>query len=454
MTTMPLPAATSMPSPAAPVIGVAPDVLGLLKRVRRRGLAALAMWLAMAIAWSVWAPISGAVVGAGLVKVEANRQTITHRDGGIVAKVLVREGQKVTKGQTIVVLEDVRLDSSVELLEAQLATELLRRSRLEAETAQAASWNPPKPAAAAKIEAARLREAVQRERSAFDARRRTLQGQLAAIRTQIADTEAEMAARDRDAKASTGALALLNEELEQNEALLKDNFVNKSRILTIKRGIAEYESRIEGAQAERLQARAKRTELEGRQQSVVDAYVQTAALELRESTARVVDFEEKVRSGRDTAGRQVVVAPSDGRLVDLKVNTPGSAVGPREPIVDIVPSNVPLLIEARVAADAISDVRRDLDAEVRLLAYRQRNTALLLGKVVNVSADALVEPRSGTPYFAVQVEVSPQALAKAGQLELLPGMAAEVFIKTAERSVLDFLMDPLTSAMRRSFREH
>lgn len=451
MTTMLQPASATLPAPPATA---APDVLGLLERVRRRGLAALAVWAAVAIAWSVWAPISGAVVGSGLVKVEANRQTITHRDGGIVAKVLVREGQKVTTGQTLVVLEDVRLDSSVELLEAQLAAELLRRSRLEAETAQAANWSPPQPKIAGKVDPTRLREAVQRERAAFDARRRTLHGQLAAIRTQIADTEAEMAARERDAKASTGALALLNEELEQNEALLKDNFVNKARVLTIKRGIAEYESRVEGAQAERLQARGKRTELEGRLQAVVDAYVQTAALELREVSARVVDFEEKVRSGRDTAGRQVVVAPSDGRLVDLKVNTPGSAIGPREPIVDIVPSNVPLVIEARVAADAISDVRPGLEAEVRLLAYRQRNTAMLLGKVTNVSADALVEPRSGAPYFAVHVEVSPQALAKAGQLELLPGMAAEVFIKTAERSVLEFLLDPLTAAMRRSFREH
>jgi len=200
--------------------------------------------------------------------------------------------------------------------------------------------------------------------------------------------------------------------------------------------------------------RGRRTELEGRLGAVVDAYVQTAALELREATSRVVDLEERLRASRDTAGKQIVVAPNDGRLVDLKVNTPGSAVGPREPIVDIVPSNVPLLVEARVAADAISEVRPGQDAEVRLLAYRQRNTSLLIGKVSNVSADALVDPRSGAPYFSVQVEVSPEALAKAGQLALQPGMAAEVFIKTSDRSALDFLLDPLTSAMRRSFREH
>ena len=444
-------AASSIGQRPAPV--AAPDVRGLLRRLRWLGIAALGVWAAVAVAWAVWAPISGAVVGGGLVKVEANRQTVTHRDGGVVAKVLVREGETVKKGQPILALEDVRVDSSVELLKSQLAAELLRRSRLEAEVTQAATWKPPK--LAVRADPARVREAALRERAAFDARRRTLQGQLAAIRTQITDTDAEMAARERDAKGSADALALLREELAQNEELLKENFVNKSRVLTIRRGIAEYESRIEGSQAERLQARAKRTELEGRLAAAVDAYVQAAALELRETAGRIVDFEERLRASEDAAGKQLVVAPSDGRLVDLKVNTPGSALGPREPIVDIVPSNLPLIVEARVAADAIGDVRPGLDAEVRLLAYRQRNASLLLGKVANVSADALVEPRSGAPYFAVQVEVSPEALAKAGeQMHLQAGMAAEVFIKTSDRSPLDFLMDPLTSAMRRAFREH
>ena len=162
MTTMQQPA-VAMPSSAASAPSAAPDVLGLLWQVRWRGLLALSVWAAAALAWSLWAPISGAVVGGGLVKVEANRQTITHRDGGIVAKVLVREGQKVAKGQPLVVLEDVRLDSSVELLEAQLAAEQLRRSRLEAETAQAARWTAPQLTTTGKVEPARLRETVDRK---------------------------------------------------------------------------------------------------------------------------------------------------------------------------------------------------------------------------------------------------------------------------------------------------
>lgn len=430
------------------------DVRALLVRLRRAGLAALAVWLLAFVLWALFAPISGAVVAGGLVKVEANRQSVSHRDGGIVAKVLVREGQQVRRGDTLIVLEDARVDSSVDLLEAQLAAEQLRRRRLEAEASFKPNWVAPPPDAAGADRDGRLREAAAREHSAFEARRRTLQGQLDSVRSQIADTETEMRAHERDGAAASEALSLLREELASNEALLQENFVNRARILTLRRGVAEYESRIAAGRAEFSQARQKRTELEGRLATIRDAYVEQATDELREAGARIVDLEERLRAGRDTAGRQVITAPTDGRLVDLRVNTVGSAVGPREPIVDIVPSGEPLVVEAKVAAEAVSDVRPGLDAEVKLLAYRHRADNMLDARVVHVSADALVDQRSGLPYFAVQVEVAAAALAEAGDdVVLLPGMAAEVYIKTAERTPLRFLIDPLTSGMRRSFRE-
>jgi HlyD family type I secretion membrane fusion protein len=439
-----------VPAPAAAADG---DVGALLRRLRRQGLVALAVWLLGFGLWSTLAPISGAVVGPGFVKVEANRLTVSHRDGGIVAKVPVREGEIVHRGQTLVVLEDARIDSSVDLLEAQLATERLRQSRLEAEAALKPAW-APQAAASGTTDATRLREALGRERSAFEARRRTLQGQQESIRSQMLDAETEIKAHDRDAAAATEALRLMRDELASNERLLEENFVNRTRVLALRRGVAEYESRIEASRADQAQARQRRTELEGKLGSVRDAYVQQATEDLREATARIVDMEERLRAGRDSAQRQVVVAPTDGRLVGLKVNTPGSALGPREPIVDIVPSDVPLVVEARVSAQSVSDIVPGLPAEVKLLAYSQRTSGMLDAKVVQVSADALLDERSGLHFFAVQVEVSPEALERAQHGPLLPGMAAEVYIKTHERTALEFLLEPLTAAMRRSFREH
>jgi len=430
-----------------------PDVATLLKRWRLQGAMAVALWLLLFVGWAMLAPISGAVVGGGLVKVEANRQTVTHRDGGIVAKVMVREGQIVTKGQPLILLEDMRVDSTVDLLEAQLVAERLRQSRLEAEAAQRPAWTPPPMAGTGPV-SARTTEAVARERSAFDARRRTLQGQLDSVTGQMTDTEAEIKAHQRNNVASAEALKILREEVASNEQLLQENFVNRTRVMTLKRGLSDYESRIESTEAELSKARQRKAELSGRLSSLRLAYVQTATEELREAAARIVDMEEKMRAGRDAADRQVVMAPAAGRLVDLRVNTVGSAVGAREPIVDIVPSDVPLVVETKVAADAVAEVRVGQQAEVRLLGTKRRSQDLLAGQVTRVSADALVDQRTGMPYFAVQVEIppTPDMLATGGGL--MPGMSAEVYIKTSDRTALQFLMEPLTAGLRRSFREH
>ncbi len=448
------------PIPQNPAPGVdEDDVRKLLARLRRAGLLAVAVWLVAMVVWSTWAPISGAVVAGGLVKVEANRQTVSHRDGGIVAKVLVREGQQVKKGDTLILLEDARIDSSVDLLVAQLETEKLRKSRLEAEVAFRPTWTPSAEQRQLAAQDARVREALARESATFEARRRTVLGQMDSARGQKRDAESEVAARLRDRVATAEAMRLLKEELASNEALLEQNFVNRTRVMQFKRGVSEYESRIQANEAELAQAQQRVSELDGRMQSLQDAYKQTAAEELREVTGRVIDLEERLRASRDTAGRQTVVAPADGRLIDLRVNTVGSAIGPREPIVDLVPADAPLVVEVRVGADAIGDLHPGLDAEVQLLPYRQRSTDLIDGKVLRVSADALTEERSGIAYFSVQVELSQESLAKASkaygaELAVLPGMAAEAYIKTSTRTPLDFLLSPLTSGIRRSFREH
>lgn len=445
-------------SGAAP-IAAGPDLPLLLARWRRGGLWALGLWALAALLWFMLAPISGAVVGSGTVKVEANRQTVSHRDGGIVARVLVREGQIVKQGETLVVLQDARIDSTVDLLQAQLLAERLRAARLEAERALQPRWSPPAMASqAAQAQQAaqapaRSAEALARERSAFEARRRSLDRQLDSLRAQIVDIDNEIQAHRRNDIASTEALALLREEIASNEALARENFVNRSRVLTLRRGVADYEARIETARAEGAQARQRRAELEGRADSLRAAYVQQASEELREAGARIVDLEERLRAGADAAGRQVITAPVAGRLVGLKVNTVGSALGPREPVVDIVPADVPLVVETRVAAEAVGELRPGLQAEVRLLGARQREVPLLDGQVVQVSADALTDPRTGLSYFAVLVEVPPAAWAGVG-VALLPGMATEVYITTSERTALEFLLEPLTAGLRRSFREH
>jgi HlyD family type I secretion membrane fusion protein len=432
------------------------DTQAVLATWRRRGVWAIVAWVGLFALWAVTAPISGSVVGSGVVRVEHNRQTVSHRDGGIVAEILVREGQTVRAGEALVALTDARVDSGVDLLEAQLAAENLRRSRLGAEVEARPTWAPPEGIAtnARAATAVRVREALARERAAFEARRHALDGQLDSLRKQRADTDAEMQAHRRNIAAAQDALKLLREETASNEALLQENFVNRTRVLALKRGVADYESRIQTAEADLAQARQHRSELEGRGEALRLAYVQTAAEELRESSVRIVDFEERLRTGRDDAGRQVVTAPVAGRLVSLRVNTVGSAIGPREPIVDIVPSQEPLVFDTRVGSAAVAELAPGQKADIRLLGARQRQSALLPGRVTQVSADSLTDQRSGAPYFAVSVQVEPGDVEQAGLPTLKPGMVAEVYIQTRERTAIEFLLDPLLDGMRRAFREH
>lgn len=428
------------------------DLPSMLMRWRRRGLVALAVWLLLFCTWVALAPVSGAAMGQGVFKVADNRKSVTHRDGGIVAQIHVREGDVVRVGQPLLTLEDVRLDASADLLLAQLDAERLRESRLMAESLLMPAWRPEATPGLAEV-ARRAPEALKRERGSFAARRSALEAQLAAARGQAADAEQEIAAHQQNLKSSAEGARLAREELASNEALLKENYVNRVRVTTLQRTVVEYESRLHAIEAELAQARQARAEIAGRLATVPQAYAQSATDDLRESTGRIVELQARLRAADDTSARQVVVAPVAGRLVDLRIHTAGSAIGPREPIVDIVPEGEALVAEVRLSADAVSGVRAGLTADIRLPGHALRHLGMLEGQVLKVSADALTDPRSGLPYFTVQVAPTAESLQALGSEKIGAGMAVEVFVNTSRRTPLEFLFDPMTSGLRRAFRD-
>lgn len=433
--------------------GIAPDLRERQMRITRRGIAILAAWLLLFGVWAVWAPISGGVVASGLVKVEADRRSVSHRDGGTVSAIRVKEGQTVRQGDVLVELDDVRVDASVGLLRAQLAADRLRQSRLEAEAAGTDRWSMPPALAQEFADVARFAEQAAKERATFDARRSNVLAQIDGERRQADDTRTEIAVRLRERENARKAMALMQEELALNQKLQQENYVNRTRVMGLQRAVSEYESRQLNNEAERAQAQQRLGALEARMRALRDALVQAAAEELREVGARISDAEQRLRASNDDQSRQKIVAPESGRLVNLRVNTVGSAIGPREPVVDIVPAGTPLQIELRLAPDAAADVTPGTAAEVRPLTAQSRYNKLLTGTVTQVSADSLEDERSGAAYVAVRVQVDTSALPP-GAPPLQPGMAAEVYIKVAERTPLGFLVEPVAAYFRRGFREH
>jgi epimerase transport system membrane fusion protein len=418
----------------------------------RAGVLIIALGIAGFAAWAALAPLSGAIIAPGFVKIDLNRKVVQHLEGGIVREIRVRDGEQVRQGQALVVIEDVRVDATMDQLSTQLIAERAKAARLVAEAAYA-----PKPVFSSDIlrreNELKVAETLERERALFQARRAAVESQIALLRRQVREGGDEAAALNDQIAAEGRAIALQREELKANEDLLRQNYVQKTRVLTLQRAVAEYEAKHGEHRAELAKARQRTSELDLRILSAQNAYKQTAIDELKDATARIFDVEERLRPSQDAAQRQQVMAPIAGEVVGLRVFSPGAAVGPRDVLMEIVPTDKTLIIEARIRPEDINHVHAGSEADIRLTAYKQRTTPLVQGTVSYVSGDRLLDTQTGAPYYVVHIGVPPGALADAGNLKLQAGMPAEIFIRTDERTAFDYLLAPVTSYLRRGMRE-
>ncbi len=399
------------------------------------------------------APLAGAVVASGVVKVTDNHKSVQHLEGGIVKEIRVRNGDRVTTGQTLIVLEDERANAGLDLLAGQWDAAAAKAARLQAERDF-----KPEPVfperLRARAEDAKVAELLRMESSLFQTKRTALERQLKSLDDQIAEVDREQNSLQAQLGAEKEASRLLGEEVRANEAGQQQQVVTKVQVLSLKRAQQErlaHQAELGGVIA---RSRQRMEELRSRAAAFRSQYTQAAADELTTVKSLLSDLEEKQRPSRDAVNRQAIVAPIAGQVVDLQVFTVGGVVRPGERLLDIVPDSEPLLIEARVGLDDIDDLRLEQAADIRLTAYPIRTTPLLHGVVRYISADQLSDPRTGTQHYIAQVAVDASSLKVAGDgVHLQPGMRAELFIKTGERTVLDYLLEPVAATLRRALRE-
>jgi HlyD family type I secretion membrane fusion protein len=424
------------------------ELVAWKRQARGLGLV-LAVFAGACVLWASLAPLSGAIIAAGVVKTEQNRKTVQHQEGGIVAAILVKEGQRVKAGEPLVEIGDVRVSASNSIFIDRLASESVRRARLQAELmlAPVFSFTPPDGGAEAAA------EYLARERALFTAQRRSLEQQEVVLRTQVQETERQMQAQDSQIAATQAALDSAREELEMNRNLVKEGFIQRTRLLALERVVSDYESRLGEFQGNLAQARQRIEDYRLRIVLSRNQYQQKAAAELKEAVAKIDELQQQLRATTDQVDRLVVRSPVDGAVMGLRVTAPGQAIGPRDPILDVVPLEEKLVVEARVKPDDVDHVRLGSDAEVRLTAYEQRKMPKLMGKVVSVSPDRLTDPQSGMSWFTIQVEVDLGPLKDTPNVSMQTGMAAEVFVTTPNRSLLDYLLQPLLDTARRGMRE-
>lgn len=420
-----------------------------LRRLKQHALIPLAIAGGMLVLWCSVAPLSGAVIASGRLKVELNRKTVQHQEGGIVRKILVKDGELVRAGQPLIVIGDVRNDAELSLLQDQLSAERIRNARASAEAALATSFQAP----AGLTDATRANEHLAREQALFDSRRRTLNEQVASLNAQVHDAQAQAEALARQIESTEISAKLAGEELALNEKLVSQGYVQRSRLLQLQRDAADYRSRISEAQSELSLARQRAGEVQARIAQARNQYQQLATDESKESAARVRELEERLRPSRDQADRQYVRAPVDGKVMSLHVSATGEVVAPREPLLDIVPTGEKLVVEAHIRPQDINSVREGSAAEVRLSSFDARTTPLLAGEVVFVSPDLVTAPDNGQTWFVATVEVDATALAALPGMRLQAGMPAELFVTTPARTLFQYLAKPFTAFAAHAMRE-
>jgi HlyD family type I secretion membrane fusion protein len=420
-----------------------------LRRQTRLIVLPLTVTAALLATWMIAAPLSGAIIAAGKLKVELNRKTVQHQEGGIVRKILVRDGDTVRAGQPLVVVSDVRNDAELTMLRNQLRAERIRNARASAEAVLARKFELP----AGLDRDPQAAEDFARESALFEARRRTLDEQIASLEAQMRNSRAQAAALTSQIETTGVSAKLAAQELALNEKLVRQGYMQSARLLQLQRDESDYRSRLAEAQSDLALSKQRSDELQARIAQARNQYQQLATDEARESAARMRELDERVRPSQDQAERQFVRAPVDGIVMAVRVSSVGEVIGPREPLLDIVPSQEKLVVEARIRPQDIDHVREHSAAEVRFTAFDARTTPLLPGTVVFVSPDRITAPESGESWFVATVAVDAAALRDHPALRLQPGMPAELFIKTPERTLFQYLAKPLRAFASRALRE-
>lgn len=423
------------------------------RSLARRAAAVLILGLLPVLAWLAWAPLSDAVVASSFVKVDLDRPVVQHAEGGTVREVLVRDGQQVEKGETLLVLGDVSVDADLNRLNYRVMAERASLARLEAEQLAAQTLDFPADLVDAARADPRLAEQMTKERALFRARREALVGQSVLLRQQQAKVAQEATSLRAQITSASESLKYQRDELETNRNLLKDGFISATRISQIEATVADYGVKLEERRSELARAEQRLVDADLRIKGLEGDYRQQASDQLKINAARLTEIEQEQRKTTDASSRQAIVAPVAGNVINLKFSTPGSVISPREPIADIVPSNPRLVLEARLRTEDVARVQQGQAAEIRFTAFKYRTTKLVEGKVFYLASDRTVDRATNEAYYVALIEADAASLAQAGDVKLQAGMPAEVFIKGEARTPLQYLAEPVTQVLRRAGRE-
>ncbi|EPN6726150.1 HlyD family type I secretion periplasmic adaptor subunit [Pseudomonas sp. GD03817] len=418
--------------------------------IRRFGLTVVFITFGVFGTWAAFAPLSSAVHGTGVVTVQNYRKTVQHLEGGIVKELHARDGDLVKKGDPLIVLDESQLSAEYESTRNQLIVARYKEARLRAERDGLRSIPP---VTMEGTDSDRAQEALAGEEQVFKARHDSLQGEILVNRERIQQMQQQIAGLNDMIRTKAGLNKSYSGEIKQLKELLAEGFVDNQRLLEqerkldmLKTDIADHESNITKTKLQIGETELQIVQLKKK----FDADV---AKELSDVQAQVFDLQEKEAALRDRLSRVVIRAPESGMVLDMKVHTIGGVVSAATPLLDIVPAQSELVVEAKVDTRDIDRLELGKTADVRFSAFNQATTPVIEGKLTRISADSLVDERSGDQYYLVRVKVTEDGMKKLANRKLQPGMPAEVLINAGDRTMLQYLLKPARNMFAESLIE-
>jgi HlyD family type I secretion membrane fusion protein len=415
------------------------------------GLAACGLFVSGFVVWSALAPLSSAVLANGVVSVESYRKSVQHLEGGIVAEIKANDGDKVEAGAVLIEIRDVATRANVDQLSTEHFQLTAAAARLAAEQDNAGSIAFPETLTGSSDP--RARAAIDAETKVFSSAQTAKREAFAVIDGKIRQLSEEIKGFQGQIASNAKQAGLVGEQLTDIRKLLEQKLTRKSQALELEARQAGLEGEISRLEARIAEARQEILELEQQKQARDAERVAKAAAELNTVQAKAFMISRELAAASDVQHRRRVVAPIAGIVVNSKVHSVGGVVTPGQILMEIVPAGDALVIEARVRPEDVEVVHAGLPADIVPTTLNRRYTRPLAGTLESVSADRLVDPRTGEAYYLARVRVEGPTPAGDGERVLLAGMAAEVFIKIGDRTFLEYVAAPLVKSFTRSMRE-
>jgi len=430
------------------------------QREVRFGIIVAGLFFVVFLGWAAFAPLDSAAYASGQLVVSGQRQSVQHRDGGVVSSIHVAEGQHVGKGDTLIELAGAEVRAQERALAAQLVNAQAQRARLEAELSGATAiiW-PAEFAAATGSRRDAIAEAVRVQSSEFRARRSSLSAQSQVLGQQSAQANQSAAGYRSKMVSSAEQERLIQAEIDALRPVADKGFVSQSRMRALERAKAELQGQRGQYQANVAEAQASSASGRLRQIEAERGYRERASTELREVEFALGDLAPKYRAANDQLERLRIRAPVSGTVIGLSIFTVGGVIAPGQKLMDVVPDKSDLVVGARVSIDDADDLRIGQQAQVRFPGLHERNIPVIMGRLTRLSADSLVDEKTGVAFYTAEVRVPAAQMKQIESLRgenfaLRAGAPVTVLIPLKERTALQYALEPLTETMWTAFREH